>query len=93
MVTTYFCDGIKQVTILNGVARLEFGRLSGQDTQPVTELIIALPPTGLMQLLSVLERIRDQLVENGSLQPVRGEATPQNDAAPNQSPNFPKAGD
>ena len=25
--STYFCDGIKEVTLLNGVARLEFFRL------------------------------------------------------------------
>jgi hypothetical protein len=26
-VTTYFCDGLKDVTIVNGVSRLEFDRL------------------------------------------------------------------
>jgi len=25
--TTYFCDGLKDVTVVNGVARLEFHRL------------------------------------------------------------------
>jgi hypothetical protein len=95
---TYFCDGIKQVTILNGVARLEFCRLPnpsgpGQDIQPVTELILALPPQGLMQLLSVLERIRDQLVDDRSSHPTTGEVAPQTKTAPNHSPNFPEAAD
>ena len=25
--TTYFCDGLKEVTVVNGVVRLEFHRL------------------------------------------------------------------
>ena len=98
MVATYFCDGIKQVTILNGVARLEFCRLpnlpgSGQDIRPVTELVLALPSSGLMQLFSVLERIRDQLVDGGSSRLPAGEVAPQTKPAPNRSPNFPEAAD
>jgi hypothetical protein len=95
---TYFCDGIKQVTILNGVARLEFCRLpnppgSGLDIRPVTELIVAPLPPGLMQLLSVLERIRDQFVDDRSSHPTTGEVAPQTKPAPNRSPNFPEAAD
>jgi len=30
--TTYFCDGLKEVTIVNGVARLEFHRLQAGGT-------------------------------------------------------------
>src|ERR1700687_2825281 len=96
LVAAYFCDGIKQVTILNGVARLEFCRLSnpagsGQDIRPVTELVLALPSSGLMQLLSVLERIRDQLVDDRSPHLTTGEVAPQTKAAPHHSPNFPEA--
>jgi len=78
--TTYFSDGIKEVTLLNGVARLEFFRLqrsepggSERDVQPVSELIVAMPAQGFLQALSVLERIRDQLAREGVFQAtVRG---------------------
>ena len=73
--TTYFCDGIKEVTLLNGVARLEFYRLQrtdptgrNPDVQPVTELIVALPTQGFLQALSVLDRIREQLAKEGVFQ-------------------------
>jgi hypothetical protein len=71
--STYFCDGIKEVTLLNGVARLEFYRLqktdpNNPDVQPVTELIVGLPIQGFLQALSVLERIRDQLAREGVFQ-------------------------
>ena len=73
--STYFCDGIKEVTLLNGVARLEFYRLqrtdptgNTPDVHPVTELIVGLPVQGFLQALSVLERIRDQLAREGLLQ-------------------------
>jgi len=76
----YFSDGIKEVTLLNGVARLEFYRLQKADAnnpdapvQPVTELVVALPAQGFLQALSVLERIRDQLAREGVFQAtVRG---------------------
>jgi hypothetical protein len=73
--TAYYCDGIREVTLLNGVARLEFYRLqraepggAAADMQPRTELIVALPAQGFLQALSVLERIRDQLAREGALQ-------------------------
>jgi hypothetical protein len=73
--STYFCDGIKEVTLLNGVARLEFYRLqktdpagNNADMQPVIELTIGLPIQGFLQALSVLERIRDQLAREGVFQ-------------------------
>ena len=91
--TTYFCDGIKEVTLLNGVARLEFFRLqpktpdgADREVQPLTELVVALPAQGFLQALSVLERIRDQLVKEGVLKPVVPEALP---TQPARSPNFP----
>ena len=93
--TTYFCDGIKEVTLLNGVARLEFFRLQtasqpgpNRDVQPLTELIVALPAPGFLQALSVLERIRDQLIKEGVLKPNAGEAASAT-AAHDRSPNFP----
>lgn len=97
--TTYFCDGLKEVSILNGVARLEFHRLqpagqtgpnlgtANRELQPVTEMIVAMPAQGLLQALAVLEQMRDQLVKEGVLKP----AERPTGAAPtpiDRSPNF-----
>ena len=71
--TAWFCDGLKGVTLLNGVARLEFYRLEKADPgapetgfEPLTEFIVALPVQGFLQALSQLERIRDRLAREGS---------------------------
>jgi hypothetical protein len=74
---SYFCDGLKEVTILNGVARLEFHRLqpatpggsAAADVEPVSEMIVALPVQGLLQALSVLEQVRARLVQEAAAQP------------------------
>ncbi len=94
--TTYFCDGIKEVTILNGVARLEFHRLqttgapgsgANREVEVVSEMIVALPAQGLLQAMGMLERVRDQLIREGVLKPATTvEPTPP--AAPTRSPNF-----
>ena len=88
---TYFCDGIKEVTILNGVARLEFHRLQptdpagpNRDVQPITEMIVALPVQGLIQALAVLEQVRDRLMKDGILKPTDAAPT----VPPVRSPNF-----
>jgi hypothetical protein len=90
--TTYFCDGIKGISILNGVARIEFHRLlttdrgAGQEAQTVPELVLALPTQGLLQALSMLERVRDGLIKEGLLKPGDGAALPP--SQPAKSPNF-----
>jgi hypothetical protein len=57
----------------------------------VTELIVALPAPSFLQALSVLERIRDQLVKEGVLKPAAADATAsQPQATPERSPNFPQ---
>jgi hypothetical protein len=97
--TTYFCDGIKEVTLMNGVARLEFFRLQpagppgpNREVQGVTELIVALPAPSFLQALSVLEQIRDQLVKEGVVKPAGAEApVAQTPSAPGRSPNFPQS--
>jgi hypothetical protein len=91
--TTYFCDGLKEVTILNGVARLEFHRLQptgpagpNRNVEPVTEMIVALPVQGFLQALTILEQVRDKLTQEGILKPAdtaQPVATP-----PGRSPNF-----
>jgi len=96
--TTYFCDGIKEVTLMNGVARLEFFRLQpagppgpNREMQGVTELIVALPAPSFLQALSVLERIRDQLIKEGVVKPASADPTASPaQAAPDRSPNFPQ---
>jgi len=93
--TTYFCDGIKEVTIFNGVARLEFHRLESKggggpnrDVQPVVELVLAMPTQGFLQALTVLDQVRDQMVKEGVLKPVSPEAGQQQPPPPTRSPNF-----
>ena len=62
--TTYFCDGLKEVTVVNGVVRLEFHRLeaitrgANRELQPITEFTIALPVQGFMQALGVPHHLR-----------------------------------
>lgn len=73
---TYFCDGLRNVAILNGVARLEFHRLEpvpgdqGSEARSISELIVALPLPGVVQALAVLEQLREKLVQDGVLKPV-----------------------
>jgi hypothetical protein len=93
-VTTYFCDGLKDVTVVNGVARLEFHRLEiverggNRELRPVGEFTVALPVPGFVHALGVLENVRERFVAQGLITP----AAPQKDgatAAPlAQSPNF-----
>lgn len=91
---TVFCDGLKELTILNGVARLEFHRLQAigpsgpnRDVQPVTELTIALPAQGLVQVLALLDQVRDKFSGEGLPTPPET-ATQQMSPAPGRSPNF-----
>ena len=66
--STYFCDGINEVTLINGVARFAFYRLrSDANAQPLTELAVALPVEGFLQVLSALEGFREKLVQDGVL--------------------------
>jgi hypothetical protein len=87
----FFCDGLKDVTVLNGAARLEFHRLlpaGNGDLQAVTEVMVALPTQGLVQMLSVLEEVRERLIQEGLLEA----ALPDVDRRPQDelktSPNF-----
>ena len=66
--STRFCDGISEVTLISGVARLEFyRRRSDANAQPLPELTVALPVEGFLQVLSALERFREKLVHDGVL--------------------------
>lgn len=98
--TTYFCDGLKEVTILNGVARLEFHRLQpsgpasagpNREVQTITELFLAMPAHGFLQAMTVLDQVREQLVKEGMLKPADAPAGAEPRPAPNRSdrsPNF-----
>jgi hypothetical protein len=92
--TTYFCDGLKEVTVVNGVVRLEFHRLEAVprggngELRPITEFIVALPLQGFVHALGVLEGVRNQFAEQGLLAPAtsaEGGAPP---PPPAKSPNF-----
>jgi len=92
--TTYFCDGLKEVTVVNGVVRLEFHRLEAvqrgqtRELQPVVEFTVALPVQGFLQALGVLESVRQRFVEQGLIPPPgTPEGTPPS-PPPAKSPNF-----
>jgi hypothetical protein len=87
--TPYFCDGLKDVTILNGAARLEFHRLSpgaNGEFEIHSELIVALPAQGLIQLLEVLDEVRERLKKDRVLENPQMAAEPQEELQ--TSPNF-----
>ena len=91
--TTYFCDGLREVSIVNGVARLEFHRLEtvqrggNRELQPVAEFSVALPVQGFMQALGVLESVRQRFVEQGLI-PAPGIPETAPSSPPAKSPNF-----
>src|SRR6516162_3220265 len=93
-VTTHICDGLKDVTIVNGVARLEFHRLEvverggNRELRPVSEFTVALPVPGFVNALGILENVRERFVAQGLITPA---APPKGDGgppAPAKSPNF-----
>lgn len=93
----YFCDSLKDVSILNGVARLEFQRLetvpagTNRELRAVAEFTIAIPIQGLAQTLSLLEGVRDRLVREGIFNktaPAEAPETARAVATAERSPNF-----
>jgi hypothetical protein len=89
--TPFFCDGLKDVTIINGAARLEFHRLHparNGELQAVSEVLVAVPMRGLVQMLEVLEQVRERLAQEKSLDSPRADSTqlPQEELP--TSPNF-----
>jgi hypothetical protein len=95
-VTTYFCDGLREVSVVNGVARLEFHRLEAvqrggnRELQPTAEFTIALPLQGFIQALGVLENVRARFAEQGLIgAPGSPEGNVPPSPMPTKSPNFP----
>jgi hypothetical protein len=93
--TTYFCDGLREVTVVNGVVRLEFHRLEAvqrggnRELQPISEFTIALPLQGFMQAIGVLENVRARFAEQGLIPPPgSSEAGTPPPPTPTKSPNF-----
>lgn len=93
---TYFCDSLKDVSILNGVARLEFQRLEAvaaaggsREVRAVAEFTVAIPIQGLAQALGLLETLRDRLVREGIFKTggagnaEAAQPLPSNDRSPN----------
>jgi hypothetical protein len=93
-VTTYFCDGLREVTVVNGVVRLEFHRLEAvqrgqnRELQPVVEFTVALPVQGFLQALGVLESVRARFAEQGLIPPPGSPEAATTPPPPAKSPNF-----
>lgn len=94
---TYFCDSLKDVSILNGVVRLEFQRLEpvagagdGREVRAIAEFTVAIPIPGLAQTLGLLDTVRERLIREGILKSGgAGHQTPAPAVQPNdRSPNF-----
>lgn len=92
--TTYFCDGLKEVTVVNGVVRLEFHRLEAvqrgqtRELQPVAEFTLALPMQGFLAALNILQNVRDRFAEQDLLPPAGPDGSPPPPPNPAKSPNF-----
>jgi hypothetical protein len=92
--TTYFCDGLKDVTVVNGVARLEFHRLEvterggNRELRPIAEFIVALPVQGFVHAISMLENVRDRFIAQGLIAPAGSQKSGGPPPPPAKSPNF-----
>jgi hypothetical protein len=92
--TTYFCDGLKDVTVVNGVARLEFHRLEvverggNRELRPVGEFTVALPLQGFVHALGVLDAVRERFIAQGLITPAGSQKDSGPPPASAQSPNF-----
>jgi hypothetical protein len=92
--TTYFCDGLKDVTIVNGVARLEFHRLEvaerggNRELRPVSEFTVALPVQGFVNALGMLESVRERFAAQGLITPAGSKKGDSGPPEPSKSPNF-----
>ena len=92
--TTYFCDGLKDVTIVNGVARLEFHRLEvverggNRELRPVSEFTVALPVPGFVNALGILENVRERFAAQGLITSAGSKKGDGGPAEPAKSPNF-----
>jgi len=93
-VSTYFCDGLKDVTIVNGVARLEFQRLEvverggNRELRPVSEFVVALPVQGFVHAIGLLESVRERFVAQGLITPAGSKQGGGPPPPPAKSPNF-----
>jgi hypothetical protein len=93
-VTTYFCDGLKDVTVVNGVARLEFHRLevvergANRELRPIGEFTVALPLQGFVHALGVLDYVRERFVAQGLIIPAGSQKDGGPPLPPAKSPNF-----
>jgi len=93
-VSTYFCDGLKDVTIVNGVARLEFQRLEvverggNRELRPVSEFVVALPVQGFVHAIGLLESVRERFIAQGLITPAGSKQGGGPPPLPAKSPNF-----
>ena len=87
---TQFCDGLKEVSILNGIARLEFHRIEPtgreHEFQVASEFVVAMPLSGLIEAMKILDGVRERLIAAGLLN--APETDNLRDQTAGKSPNF-----
>jgi len=63
---TLFCDGLKDITIRDGIVRLEFFTAH---IDAVDRVVIIMPLKGFGSVITLVDRIRDKLMKDGILKP------------------------
>ena len=87
MTTEVFADGVGEVNIASGVARINFvsfsGTLRDEKGNPQRELRqrIVITPQGVLELFGALQQVIDRMVEGGLIQRKPSEAATATGAA------------
>ena len=82
------------MTVVNGVARLEFHRLEvverggNRELRPVSEFTVALPMQCFVNALGILENVRERFVAQGLITPGASQKGGAGPPAPAKSPDF-----
>jgi hypothetical protein len=63
---TLFCDGLKDITIRDGIVRLEFFTTH---VDAIDRVVIVMPLKGFGSVITLVDRIRDKLMKDGVLKP------------------------
>ena len=88
-----FVDGIKEITIQDGIVRVDYftyspelDDASGKPAKAFSKRLL-MSPEGFLQTFSAMERIVDQLVERGAIKR-KGDSAAKSNGGTAASPNF-----